>query len=170
MPLDPIAQINVTTLVATFAIFLITFLVLRKVFFIPVIEALDRRDAKLENGRDLRSAALATLAAANQEAQEIKAAAVAERERVFAEARAATAGEREAALAKARAQAEKIVAAGREDITAREAAERAQMKSALITSVTQALSKIVEGVDEQMVAALVESELAAQADERAMQP
>jgi F-type H+-transporting ATPase subunit b len=170
MPLDPIAQINVTTLVATFAIFLITFLVLRKVFFIPVIEVLERRDAKLENGRDLRAAAQATLVAASEEAQEIKSSAVTERERVFAEVRAATASEREASLAKARAQAEKIVAAGREDITAREVAERAQMKGALIASVTETLSKIVEGVDEQMVNALVESELAAQADERAMQP
>jgi F0F1-type ATP synthase membrane subunit b/b' len=51
MALNPLAQIQVVTIAAMIVIFLVTLLLLRRVFFLPLIDVMERRAARIGGAR-----------------------------------------------------------------------------------------------------------------------
>ncbi len=85
MNLNPLEQLNLITMAAMAAIFLMTFFVLRKLFFIPLIEVMEKRAEKIERARTRYEEAGALLEKAREETREIAAQAAGTAERLAEE-------------------------------------------------------------------------------------
>jgi F-type H+-transporting ATPase subunit b len=118
MVLDPVAQLHLVTILAIIAIFVMTLMVLRRTVFLPLISVMEARTARIEAARAGKVEAAAGLAAAQAEAtrildgaRETAAGIVEKAHRDAAEAGAAR-------IAEASAEAEAILARGREETEA----------------------------------------------------
>ena len=160
MDLNPLEQLNLTTMVAMAAIFLVTFLVLRKVFFLPLLAMMGTRAAKLERSRARYQESNALLEKAQEEVTAISAAAAEAAEHLLEEARGEIASLREAHRARAGAEAEIILSQGREEVARLKATERARLKEHLVTCSRQTLVKMVPEVDEKALQFIVNRVLA----------
>jgi F0F1-type ATP synthase membrane subunit b/b' len=159
--LDPIAQLDPPTVGVVAAIFLATFLVLRRTFFAPLLDAMDRRTARIEAARARRAEAEARLAGARRQAEEALERAREEAARVSGAARERTLRAREARLAKARADAEAALSGGRVEIAALRREEQDRLAEELYACVHLVLAKMIGPVDDRMVRFLVNQALAA---------
>jgi F0F1-type ATP synthase membrane subunit b/b' len=115
MVLDPVAQLHLVTILAIIAIFVMTLMILRRTVFLPLISVMEARTARIEAARAGKVEAAAGLAAAQAEAtrildgaRETAAGIVEKAHRDAAEAGAAR-------IAEASAEAEAILARGREE-------------------------------------------------------
>jgi F0F1-type ATP synthase membrane subunit b/b' len=161
MVLDPLAQIDPTTIGAVIVIFLVTLAVLRRVCFVPLLDAMERRDVHIEAARARRAQADALLAEARLEAERILESARAEAGRVGGAAREERARERAARLAEATSVAAGALAHGHEEVAALRRSEQAQLAEELCACARQVLSRTVGAVDEKKLRFLVTRTLAA---------
>jgi F-type H+-transporting ATPase subunit b len=160
MVLDPLAQINVVTMVAIIVIFLATSLLLRRIFFLPLIEVMEQRAARIAQARERKADVDARLHEAQLEAERVRAAAAAEAARLVEQAASETAAIRSGRMARAAAEAEAILANGREEVRALRQAESAKLEDELRACVTAMLSKMVGTVDDVAVRLTVKRALA----------
>jgi F0F1-type ATP synthase membrane subunit b/b' len=72
MELNPLKQLNPAVVTATIATFTVTYVVLRKVFYLPTIEVMERRNARRLEADDKYAEAQRLLAEAEQEATRIR--------------------------------------------------------------------------------------------------
>ena len=151
MTLDPLAQINLVAIVAMVVIFLVTWTLLRRIFFLPLIQVMERRAARIETARTRKAEAEAQLSKARAEAERMVAAAADE----------ATAL-RSGALARAGAEAEAILTQGNAEILALKQAQETRLAEELRACVTQTLARMIASVDETAVRYLVNRVLTAQ--------
>jgi F0F1-type ATP synthase membrane subunit b/b' len=166
MDLNPLEQLNLITMVAIASIFLVTFIILRKVFFLPLIEVMETREAKLERSRARYQESSALLEKAKEEAKGIAAEAAGAAEHLFYEARGEVAKLREAKRAQASAEAEIIITRGRDEVARLREAERARLKEHLVTCSKQTLFKMLHEVDEEALRSIVDRVLAAKGTAR----
>ncbi len=161
MVLDPLAQVDLTTIVAVVAIFLVTFALLRRTCFLPLLDAMERRSARIEAARARRADVEARLADARHQAEGILERARAEATGIAAAAREERSREREARIARASAEAEAVLAQGREEVAALRRSEDARLADELCTCVARVLTTLVGSVDPKTVRFLVNRALAA---------
>ena len=160
MVLDPLGQINLVTMGAIIVIFLLTLLGLRRICFVPLIEVMERRAARIEAARAQKAEAEEVLARAQQEAAQALSRAREEAERVVAKITEETASLRNARLARATAEVETILAAGRDELAALKRTEDARLAEELCASVTRTLTRMIGPVEETTVRFMVTRVLA----------
>lgn len=161
MGLNPLEQLNLVTMAAMAAIFLVTFFVLRTVLFNPLIDVMEKRAGRLERSRARYQEADALIEQARQEAAGIAAEAAETAERFSEDVRRELAGIRESKHALANAEAEKIIARGREEVAHLKEAEQSRLKDHLLTCSKQTLIKMIPEVDEETLRFVVNRVLAA---------
>jgi len=149
MGLNPLEQLNLVTMAAMAAIFLVTFFILRKVFFIPLIDVMEKRADRLERARVRYQQADALIKQAQEEAARIAAEAAETAERFSADVKRELAGIREAKRALANAEAEKILASGRAKAARIKGTEQSRLKEHLFACSRQTLVKMIPTVDEE---------------------
>jgi F-type H+-transporting ATPase subunit b len=155
MVLDPLGQIHLVTMAAIIVIFLVTLLLLRRICFLPLIAVMDQRAARIEAARTRKAEAEALLKSAQLETDQILSAAHAEAERLVAQVVAETAGIRSERMAKASAEAEAILAKGREGVLAVTQSEDARLTEELCACVGKTLTTMIGPVDDTAVRFMV---------------
>ena len=161
MNLNPLEQMNLITMAAMAAIFLVTFLILKKMFFTPLIGIMEKRAGKLESSRARYREADALLDQAQGEAARIAAEAGVTAERFSEDVKKELAGIRESKRALANGEAEKILASGREEVALLRKTEQARLKEHLLACSKQTLAKMIPTVDEDALRLVVNRVLAA---------
>jgi F-type H+-transporting ATPase subunit b len=163
MSLDPISQLNLVTIVGVIVLFVITLLVLRKTFFGPLLGVMQKRDAKIEKGRQIRAEAERLIADAQLSAEQVRTDSAAKREQAIAAIRTDIAASRDARIARATAEDEAILAAGRDEVAKLRESEQARMRDSLTACVVETLSSMLESVNERRVREMVDKQLAEKA-------
>lgn len=161
MNLNPLEQLNLFTMAAIAAIFLVTFFVLKTVLFNPLIDVMEKRAGKLESSRARYQEADVLIEQAREEAARIAAEAGETAERFSEDVRRELAGIRESKRALANAEAEKILASGRAETARLKATEQARLKEHLLTCSRQTLVKMIPTVDEEALRLVVNRVLTA---------
>jgi F0F1-type ATP synthase membrane subunit b/b' len=161
MNLNPLEQLNLVTMAAMAAIFLVTFFVLRTLFFTPLIDVMEKRAGRLERSRARYQEADALIEQAQEEAKRITAEAAETAARLSEEVKGDLAGIRESKCALANAKGEKILASGREEIARLKVTEQARLKDHLLTCSKQTLVKMIPTVDEEALRLVVNRVLTA---------
>jgi F-type H+-transporting ATPase subunit b len=147
MVLDPLAQINAITVAGTIVVFFVTLLLLRRILFLPLIEVMEQRAAKLEQAKARKAEADALLERAQLEVQQTRSIAAAEAAQLIEKVRDETARIRSERLAGAGAEADAILARGREEIRVLRHSEDARLADELCTCVTAMLTTMIGPVD-----------------------
>jgi F-type H+-transporting ATPase subunit b len=161
MILDPLSQIHPITMAGIVVIFLVTLLLLRRVFFLPLLTVMERRAARIEAARAGKAEAERLLARARVEAEQALSGAREEATRLADRVEAETAALRTERLARASAEAEAILAGGREEVLALARAQEARLAEELHACVTQALTRMIGTVDDAAVRLVMKRVLAA---------
>jgi F-type H+-transporting ATPase subunit b len=161
MGLNPLEQLNLVTMAAMAAIFLVTFFILRRVLFNPLIDAMEKRAGRLERSRARYQEADALIEQAREEAKEIAAKAAEVAERFSEDVRRELAGIRESKRALANAEAENILASGRAEAARIKGTEQSRLKDHLLTCSKQTLVKMIPAVDEEALRLVVNRVLTA---------
>ncbi len=161
MGLNPLEQLNPVTMAAIAAIFLVTFFILRKVFFLPLIEAMERRAGKLESARATYEEAKALLERSRKEAAEIVTDMTEEAGRLSREVKEELIRIRALKIAEASAEADNILARGQKEVARIKEAEQAKLKEQLLACCRQTLFKMIGKVDEDALRIVVSRVLAA---------
>lgn len=156
MTLNPLEQLNLITMTAIAAIFLVTFFLLRRVVFLPLIAVMEKRERRLECCRLMEQEASALLRKARGEAESILTEAADQARRLSGAGEEELMKIREERCALASAEAEKILAMGREEVLRLAEEEQAKLISNLLTCSRQTLVKLVGEVDEDMLRFMVD--------------
>jgi F-type H+-transporting ATPase subunit b len=161
MGLNPFEQLNLVTMAAMAAIFLVTFFILKRVLFNPLIDAMEKRAGRLERSRARYQEADALIEQAREEAKEIAAKAAEVAERFSEDVRRELAGIRESKRALANAEAENILASGRAEAARIKGTEQSRLKDHLLTCSKQTLVKMIPAVDDEALRLVVNRVLTA---------
>ncbi len=161
MGLNPLEQLNLITMAALAAIFLATFIVLRKMFFIPLIRAMERRAGKIERAFARYREAEALAGKAREEAKRIVGEAAERAERLSREVKEELSTTRETKCALAGAEADAILAKGWEEVSRLQESEHARLKEQLLECSKKTLAKMIPEVDEDTLRLVVSRVLAA---------
>jgi F-type H+-transporting ATPase subunit b len=161
MSLDPLAQLNVLTIGAIVLISVATLLLLRR-YLVPLIEVMERRAAKLAAARAERAEAEQLLAAAQQKVDQALASARQQAERLAATTQEELGRLRTERLARASADAEAILARGRQDAADERHAETTRLSAEVCSCAVGTLAQLVGRVDEAAVRLMAQRVLAAQ--------
>ena len=161
MGLNPLEQLNLVTMAAMAAIFLVTFFVLRKVLFNPLIDVMEKRADKFERARARYQQADALIKQAQEEAARIAAEAAETAERFSADVKRELAGTRESKRALANAEAENILLSGRAEAARIKGTEQSRLKDHLLACSKQTLVKMIPTVDEEALRLVVNRVLTA---------
>jgi F0F1-type ATP synthase membrane subunit b/b' len=130
-------------------------------FFNPLIDVMEKRAGRLERSRARYQEADALIEQAREEAARIAAEAAETAERFSEDVRRELAGIRESKRALANAEAEKILANGREEVARLKGTEQARLKDHLLTCSKQTLVKMIPTVDEEALRLVVNRVLTA---------
>jgi F0F1-type ATP synthase membrane subunit b/b' len=158
--LNPLEQLDPVAIVAVAAIFLVTYLVLRKLLFLPLLSVMERRAQRLDAARAARDQADALVTRARGEADAIVAGAREAADRLDREVKEELARLGQARRAEAGARAQEIVAAGRDEAARLREAEDARLADELLPLSRQALQKLLGAVDEEALRVMVARVLA----------
>jgi F0F1-type ATP synthase membrane subunit b/b' len=155
MGLNPLEQLNLVTMAAMAAIFLVTFFILRRVLFNPLIDVMEKRAGRFERSRARYQEADALIEQAREEAKGIAAKAAEVAERFSEDVRRELAGIRESKRALVNAEAENILASGRAEAASIKVTEQSRLKDHLLTCSKQTLAKMIPTVDEEALRLVV---------------
>ncbi len=161
MNLNPLEQLNLITMAAIAAIFLVTFFVLKTMFFNPLIDVMEKRSDKLKRSRARYREVDALIEQARVEAARIAAEAAETAERYSEDIRSELAGIQESKRILANAEADKILASGRTEVESLKGSEQARLKEHLLTCSKQTLVKMISTVDEEALRLMVNRVLTA---------
>jgi F0F1-type ATP synthase membrane subunit b/b' len=160
MELNPINQLNPVTVGATIATFSVTYIVMRKVFFVPLIDVMERRNARRIEAEERYSEAFLIRSRAQEEADDIRARSDEKIREFIEQTRAKDEEAREASLAAARTEAEKALEKGRAAIAGEAEAERARLRTDAVECVSLSCEKLFGKVDRSAVEANVDRVIA----------
>jgi F-type H+-transporting ATPase subunit b len=161
MNLNPLEQLNLITMAAIAAIFLVTFFVLKTMLFNPLIDVMEKRADKLKRSRARYREADVLIEQAREEAARIAAEAAETAERFSEDIRRELAGIQESKRILAGAEADKILASGRKEVERLKGSEQARLKEHLLTCSKQTLVKMISTVDEEALRLMVNRVLTA---------
>lgn len=156
MELNPLNQIHPVVIASVIVIFAITYFVLRKAFFLPVIEVMERRNSRIEASRALREEAAGASRQADFEAEEVLRKARERAESVVSSAREEVERERSARLDKSRADNVSFLERERAKIMKERTAEVDALRDEATACVTMACEKLLDGADPHLVSSVVD--------------
>lgn len=156
MELNPLNMIEPVVIAGVVAIFILTHFVLRRVFFLPVIEVMERRRERLDTASTMRDQAAEVQRSAARDVDTLR-----ERARSRAESVGQTVRERAQAarrerLDAARAESAKIVEDGRGAIATEREAELAKLRAETSSCVGVACERLLGRTDTHTIDAIVD--------------
>jgi F0F1-type ATP synthase membrane subunit b/b' len=160
MELNPLKQLNPAVVAATIATFTITYVVMRKVFYLPTIEVMERRNARRLEADEKYAEAQSVLSEAEGEATRIREEADAQVRDAVEQSRSRLDGDRETGLAAARAAAEALLEEGRATIHEEAELERASLRTEVVECVSLSCEKLFGRVDRAVVESNVDRVIA----------
>ncbi|HUM12737.1 MAG TPA: hypothetical protein VLT82_17445 [Myxococcaceae bacterium] len=160
MALDPLKQIDLVVIGGVAVAFLITYFLLRRIFFGPLIEVMERRALRIETARSRRAEAERSLEDAQRRAAALLQAARDEGARLADAAREASVKVSEARRAEIGPEVEAIRARGRDEVLALRRSAETRLAEELCACVGQTVAKMIGRVDERTVRFLVTRTLA----------
>ncbi len=160
MSLNPLEQLNWLTIGAVIAVWLATFALLRRLLFLPLLRVMAERRRTLDAAAQLERESQALLERARAEASRISADAAEQARRLEQAVKDELSRTRQQRLLEATTQAQALAARGRDELRALETAESKRLEAQLLGFARQALLQVVERVDDQALAALVQRVLA----------
>lgn len=149
-------QLDVRVIAAVILIFALTYFALRKTFFEPLIDVMERRRARIEHAAAMRLESREAVEAARERAQALIAEAKRQAEETSRESRERTETERQAKLDEARARAEQLLVSGRAEIAEVRLAEQARVRDEAVDCVVLACHKILGRSDRSVVESTVD--------------
>ncbi|HEY7681826.1 MAG TPA: hypothetical protein VH879_04230 [Gemmatimonadales bacterium] len=161
MSLDPLAQLNVVTIGAIVLISVATLLILRSCL-VPLIEVMERRAAKIAAARAEKAEAVRMLETARQKSEQALASAREQAERLAAGMQEELGPLRTERLGRASADADAILARGRQEAAAERHAETTRLSAEVCSCAVATLAQLVGQVDEAAVRLMAQRVLAAQ--------
>lgn len=156
MELNPLNQINLATIAIVIAVFTVTHFVLRRTFFLPVIEVMERRRERLEAAAALREQAAELVRDADTEAATILERASERASRVQQALRDGAQAVRGERLAAAREENAALLETGRKAIAEDREAELAKLRADTAECVSLACERLLGGVDPRTVDGVVD--------------
>lgn len=163
MELNPLAQIDPVVIGSTAAIFGATYFTLRKVYFLPYIETMERRRLAVARGEDDRAEAERLRALAREEADATTGRARSRADDVLHVARAAAEERRRELLEDAHQRAERRLAEGRAAIVAEREREIRRLREESVACVGMACEKLLGTYDSARVEAAIDRVIQKQA-------
>jgi F-type H+-transporting ATPase subunit b len=160
MNLNPLTQIEPVTIGATVLIFAATYRVMRTSVFLPIVNAMEDRQERIDAGRRAAEEAEQLVCAAEAEAAERLKLAHLEGDRLVQAAREKAERAREERAAAAEAEAVRILEAGRAKITAAREHEVAALRAQALDCVGLACSKLLVPIEDKTVEAIVDTAIA----------
>lgn len=160
MALDPLKQLDLLVIGAVAVIFLVTYLLLRRVFFAPLIAVMERRALRIDTAHTRKAEAEHVLEDARRRSENTIQAAREEGGRLLDAAREMSIKASEVKRAEILPEVDAIRARGKEEILALRRSEEARLAEELCACVGQTLAKMVGHVDERNVRFLVTRALA----------
>jgi|BarGraIncu00421A_1022006.scaffolds.fasta_scaffold02340_4 F-type H+-transporting ATPase subunit b len=161
--LNPIDQIQVPVIVAMMGLVVLTFFLLRRVFFAPYVAVMEQRETQLEAAETTIAEAERIVAETEPEAQVIVAAAREKASDVLRKARDDVEDYRRQVIDAAMQEAAHELEGGRAKIAAERETEVASLREQAIECVTMACDKLLGSVEPAAVAASVDKFLARRA-------
>jgi F-type H+-transporting ATPase subunit b len=155
MGLNPLEQLNLITMAAIAVIFLLTFFALKKVFFTPLIDVMEKRADKLMRAHTRYREANSLLEKAREEAKRIAAEAAETAAHLSEDVKGELTRIRDSKRAQTNAETEKILASGRVEVERLKATEQGRLKEHLLICSKQTLVKIIPTVDEEALRLVV---------------
>jgi len=147
MNLNPIEQIKPLTILATVGVFSATYVALRHVVLLPLVNVMEDRHERIDAGRQAGDTAQRDLAVAAAAAEARVAQAHLEADTVLQASREHAEREREKRIAQAQAEAQTILEEGRAGIIAARNAEIATLRADALDCVSLACEKLAVPLD-----------------------
>lgn len=160
MNLNPIDQIEPFTIVATIVIFVVTYLLLRRFVFLPLVNVMEDRREVIEAGLTAAAEAEEILAEASAEGVARLGEAQAEAQRLVEQARERAARQSEARLKDAQREAQQLLDGGRAGLVQAREAEIARLRAEALQCVTLACEKLEVAVEGTTIEAVVDGVIA----------
>jgi F-type H+-transporting ATPase subunit b len=156
MELNPLKMIDFRVIAVVIAIFTVTHFVLRRTFFLPVIEMMERRRERIDAGDAKRDEAADVSRLAEDEAESIIARGRDRAERVAQAIRERTQTVRREQLDGARGESAALMEKGRLGIAQEREAELTKLRSETATCVTLACERLLGGADGETIDGIVD--------------
>lgn len=160
MELDPLRQLNPAVMAAAAAVFVVAYVVLRRVFFLPVIEVMASRDEGIEKARRALAEAEERHAEAETGARTIAEEAEAEATQIVEKARASAEAQARGIVEGAQRKAQHALDRGRARIAREKEEELARLRAETVECVTLACDKLVGEVPDGAIESTVDSLMA----------
>jgi F-type H+-transporting ATPase subunit b len=160
MELDPLRQLNPAVMAAAAAVFVVAYVLLRRVFFLPVIEVMAARDERIEKARRALTEAEERQAEAQAGARTIVEGAEADAIQIAEKARASAEAQARQAVEGAQHKAQRALDKGRARIAREKEEELGRLRTETVECVTLACDKLVGEVPDGAIEATVDGLMA----------
>ena len=160
MDLNPLNQIVPVTIGSTMAIFLGTFAVVRKAYFLPYVHVMEAREARFERAKEQHSEADRMWAESEAIATEVVSSAQAEADSIVKAGKDQSERERKTILEDAMQEVTGTLERGRAEIAKARESELATLRQQAADCVGLACEKLVGGVDRITVESAVDKLIA----------
>lgn len=160
MNLNPLEQIKPLTILATVGVFSATYLVLRRTVFLPLVNVMEDRRERVDEGREAGYEARRELEAAVRAAEARLAQAHIEADGVLQASREHAEREREKRIAQAQAEAQHVLDGGRATIMSARDAEIATLRAEALDCVSLACEKLAVPLDPMTAGTIVDAVIA----------
>lgn len=156
MELNPLKQINPMVVVAVIIIFTGTYYTLRKIFFLPLIEVMERRNERIKNSRLQVEEAQRAVNQAEKEADEIVSKAKEEADSIVRNMSEKLEELKKFQIEQAREEADKFLEDGRKEILLTKDVEQAKLRKEAVECVGLACGKLLGKVEANTVESVVD--------------
>lgn len=160
MELNPLNQVRPITIGSVVVIFGATSYVLRKTFFVPLIEVMEKRYARIAESQAKLDEAERIASEAEQQAEEVVEKAKEEAAAIVRESREKAEELVQARLEAAKKEAEETLAEGRKEIREIQEKEQAKLRKEALDCVHVACNKLFGKVEPNMVESVVDKLIA----------
>ena len=164
MALNPLEQINLITIAGLMLIFTATYLILRKILFLPLIQIMERRDLKISGGKETIARAEFLICDAQNKADSILAEARQEAEHIIETGSEDNARLREEKVKQASDEADRLLSKELEKMSLLRKSEQKRLEESLLFCVSKTLKKSIGYSNEKVIQSMVAKVLASRSD------
>jgi F0F1-type ATP synthase membrane subunit b/b' len=158
--LNPIDQIQIPVILTVIAIVIATFVMLRRVFFLPYVRVMEERETRLEAAESVIAESEAVIAAAEPEAQRVVAEAREKADELLRRTREEDDAYHKRVIEAAMRESSESLEEGRAEVAAAREAEVASLREQAIECVALACDKVLGSFEPDAVSAAVDKLLA----------
>ncbi len=160
MELNPLKQINPVVVVSVIVIFTCTYYILRKIFFLPLIEVMEKRHERIEGSKVKLIEAQKIVGRAEKEASATVAGARENADSISRDMRERVEEVRKERIDAAKKEADEFLETGRKEILMSKEAEQAKLRKEAVECVGLACDKLLGKVETNTVETVIDKLMA----------